>query len=52
MLNSQFPIAPSFSAVVQTAARQLIPLKIHWVRYHTFDIGSTTGIFFEPVACE
>ena len=47
-----FLIAPRFSAVVQSAARQLTPLKIHWVRYHTFDIGSTTGVFFEPAACE
>ena len=47
-----FLIAPRFSAVVQNAARQLTPLNIHWVRYQTFDIGSTTGVFFEPVACE
>ena len=42
-----FLLAPRFSAVVQNAARQLTPLNIHWVRYHTFDIGSTTGVFFE-----
>jgi len=45
-------IAPRFSALSLHAARQLAPLQIHCIRYHAFDVGSSTGISFEAITCE
>ena len=47
-----FLIAPSFSRLALNAARQLTQLQIYWIRYHAFETGSATGIFFEPMVCE
>lgn len=46
-----FVIAPQFSGLVLSAARRLTALQIHWIRYHAFDTGSDTGIFFEKLTC-
>lgn len=47
-----FLIAPQFSGLVLSAARRLTALQIHWIRYHAFDTGSDTGVFFEKLISE
>ena len=44
-----FLLAPRFSPLIVSAARQLIHSQINWVRYQLFDAGGATGIFFEPI---
>lgn len=45
-----FLIAPRFSPLALQATRLLAQLHIRWLRYQAFDMGSTTAIFFEPIA--
>jgi hypothetical protein len=45
-----FLLAPQFSALLRTAARQITRPRIHWVRYLTVDASGGPGILFEPVA--
>jgi hypothetical protein len=47
-----FLIAPRFSTLALNAVRPLNPLQIHFIRFHAFDIGGSTGISFEPIARE
>jgi hypothetical protein len=44
-----FLVAPRFSSMALSAARQLTQSQIHWVRYQAFDTGGSTGISFEPM---
>ena len=44
-----FLVAPRFSSMAMTAARQLTQSRIHWVRYQAFDTGGNTGVCFEPM---
>jgi hypothetical protein len=44
-----FLVAPRFSSMAMSAARQLTQSQIHWVRYQAFDVGGSTGISFEPM---
>ena len=43
-------LAPQFSALVRSVARQITRPQIDWVRYHTVDVSGGPGILFEPVA--
>jgi hypothetical protein len=45
-------LAPQFSAVLRTVARQITRPQIHWVRYHTVNASGGPGILFEPVGSE
>jgi hypothetical protein len=45
-----FLVAPRFSPMAISAARQLTQTQIHWVRFQAFDTGNATGISFEPIA--
>src|SRR5262245_58716881 len=47
-----FLIAPRFSTLALNAVRPLNPLQVHFIRFHAFDIGGSTGISFEPIARE
>jgi hypothetical protein len=47
-----FLLAPQFSPVLRSVARQLRHPKIHWVRYHTVSTSGGSGILFEPVVGE
>ena len=43
-------LAPQFSPLVRSVARQITRPQIDWVRYHTVDVSGEPGILFEPVA--
>jgi hypothetical protein len=43
-------LAPQFSALLRSVARQITCPQIQWIRYHTVDAASGPGILFEPVA--
>jgi hypothetical protein len=45
-------IAPTFSPLVRSAARQVNRPQITWVRYHVVDMGGNPSIFFERVPDE
>ncbi len=43
-------LAPQFSPLVRSVARQITRPQIDWVRYHTVDVSGGPAILFEPVA--
>jgi len=45
-----FLLAPQFSPLVRSVARQITRPRIHWFRYHTVNTSGGPGILFEPVA--
>lgn len=45
-------LAPQFSVLLQTVARQITCPQIQAIRYHAVDAAGGPGIFFEPVAAE
>ncbi len=47
-----FLLAPQFSPLLRTVARQITRPQIHWVRYHTVTASGGPGILFEPVVDE
>jgi len=47
-----FLLAPQFSPLLRSVARQITRPQIHWVRYHTVDASGGPGILFEPVVDE
>ena len=47
-----FLLAPQFSPLLRSVARQITRPQIHWVRYHTVDASGEPGILFEPVVGE
>lgn len=47
-----FLLAPQFSPLLRSVARQITRPQIHWVRYHTVDASGGPGILFEPVVGE
>ena len=47
-----FLLAPQFSPLLRSVARQITRPQIHWVRYHTVDAPGGPAILFEPVAGE
>ena len=47
-----FLLAPQFSPLLRSAARQITCPQIQWVRYHTVDASGGPGILFEPVVGE
>lgn len=56
-INSSLPprlflLAPQFSPLLRSVARQITRPRIQWVRYHTVDASGRPGILFEPVVGE
>jgi hypothetical protein len=47
-----FLLAPQFSPLLRSVARQITRPQIHWVRYHTVHVSGAPGILFEPVVGE
>jgi hypothetical protein len=47
-----FLLAPQFSPLLRSVARQITRPRIQWVRYHTVDASGRPGILFEPVVGE
>lgn len=47
-----FLLAPQFSPLLRSVARQISRPQIHWVRYHTVNASGGPGILFEPVVDE
>lgn len=47
-----FLVAPQFSPLLRSVARQITRPQIHWVRYHTVNASGGPGILFEPVVDE
>ncbi len=47
-----FLLAPQFSPLLRSVARQITCPQIHWVRYHTVNASVGPGILFEPVVGE
>jgi hypothetical protein len=47
-----FLLAPQFSPMLRSAARQITRPQIRWVKYHTVEIAGGPGILFEPVVGE
>lgn len=47
-----FLLAPQFSPLLRSVARQISRPRIHWVRYHMVDAAGAPGILFEPVVGE
>jgi len=47
-----FLLAPQFSPLLRSVARQITRPQIHWLRYHTVDASGGPGILFEPVVDE
>jgi hypothetical protein len=45
-------LAPQFSPLVRSVARQITRPQIHWISYHTVDGSGGPGILFEPVMGE
>jgi hypothetical protein len=45
-------LAPQFSVLLQSVARQITCPQIQWIRYHAVDAAGGPGILFEPVAAE
>jgi hypothetical protein len=45
-------LAPHFSLLLQSVARQITCPQIHWIRYHAVDAAGGPGILFEPVVAE
>ena len=45
-------LAPQFSPLLRSVARQITLPRIHWVRYHTVNASGALGILFEPVVDE
>ena len=41
-------LAPQFSPLLRSVARQITRPRIHWVRYHAVDGSGGAGILFEP----
>lgn len=44
-----FLVAPQFSPLLRSAARQIGRPQINWVRYHVADVSGGLGILFEHV---
>lgn len=42
-------LAPQFSPLLQSVARQITSPQIQWIRYHAVDAAGGPGILFEPV---
>ena len=42
-------LAPQFSPLLQSVARQITCPQIQWIRYHAVDAAGGPGILFEPV---
>ena len=42
-------LAPQFSPLLQSVARQITSPQIQWIRYHAVDAAAGPGILFEPV---
>jgi hypothetical protein len=47
-----FLLAPQFSPLLRSVARQITRPQIHWVRFHTVNASAGPGILFEPVVDE
>jgi len=45
-------LAPQFSLLLRSVARQITCPQIQWIRYHTVDASSGPGVLFEPVGGE
>jgi hypothetical protein len=45
-------LAPQFSLLLRSVARQITCPHIQWIRYHTVDASSGPGVLFEPVGGE
>jgi hypothetical protein len=45
-------LAPQFSLLLQSVARQITCPQIQWIRYHAVDAAGGPGILFEPVVAE
>jgi hypothetical protein len=43
-----FLLAPQFSPMLRSAARQITRPQIHWIRYHAVEASGSAGILFEP----
>lgn len=42
-----FLLAPHFSPLLRSCARQIARPRINWVRYHVVDVSGTPGVLFE-----
>jgi hypothetical protein len=47
-----FLVAPQFSPLLRSVARQIARPQIDWVKYHVVDVSGGLGIFFERVVAE
>lgn len=45
-------LAPQFSPLLQSVARQISCPQIQWIRYHAVESPGGPGILFEPVAAQ
>jgi len=45
-------LAPQFSVLLQSVARQITCPQIQWIRYHAVEAAAGPGILFEPLAAE
>jgi hypothetical protein len=43
-----FLLAPQFSPLLRSCARQIARPRINWVRYHVVNVSSGPGVLFEP----
>jgi hypothetical protein len=42
-------LAPQFSLLLRSVARQITCPQVQWVRYHTVDVSGGPAVLFEPV---
>jgi hypothetical protein len=43
-----FLVAPQFSPLLRSCARQIARPRINWVRYHVVNVSGGSGVLFEP----
>jgi hypothetical protein len=43
-----FLLAPQFSPLIRSCARQIARPRINWVRYHVIEASGVPGVLFEP----
>jgi hypothetical protein len=43
-------LAPQFSPVLRSVARQITCPPVQWVRYHTVEVSGAPAVLFEAVA--
>ncbi|RPH61287.1 MAG: hypothetical protein EHM89_07490 [Acidobacteria bacterium] len=43
-----FLLAPQFSPLIRSCARQIARPRINWVRYHVVEVSGAPGVLFDP----